>query len=72
MMGPVAPPLLAAGYAVLLLDARCRSHGDGESFTSLPGFAANIAAGLAWLRLPPDIDPDRLALGCYVCAASSR
>ena len=72
MMWPVAPPLLAAGYAVLLVDARCHGHSDGESFTSLPRFAEDIAAGLAWLRLQPGIDPQRLALiGHSVGAAAA-
>jgi uncharacterized protein len=62
MMWPVAPPLLAAGYAVLLVDARCHGHSDGEAFTSMPKFAEDIAAGLAWLRQHPRIDPGRLAL----------
>jgi dipeptidyl aminopeptidase/acylaminoacyl peptidase len=54
--------VLAAGYAVLLVDARCHGHSDGEAFTSMPKFAEDIAAGLAWLRQHPRIDPGRLAL----------
>ena len=62
MMGSVVPPLHAAGFAVLLLDARCHGRSDDEAFTSLPRFAEDIAAGLAWLRTQPDIAADRLAL----------
>ena len=62
MMWPVVPPLQAAGFAVLLLDARCHGRSDDEPFTSMPRFAEDIAAGLAWLRTQPDIDADRLAL----------
>ena len=62
MMWPIAPPLVAAGYAVLLVDARCHGHSDNEAFTSMPRFAEDIAAGLAWLRRHPRIDPKRLAL----------
>lgn len=62
MMWPVAPPLHEAGFAVLLIDARCHGHSDDEVFTSMPRFAEDIAAGLAWLRRQLDIAPDRLAL----------
>ncbi len=62
MMGSVVPPLHAAGFAVLLLDARCHGRSDDEAFTSLPRFAEDIAAGLAWLRTQPDIAANRLAL----------
>ncbi len=72
MMGAVIPPLHAAGFAVLLIDARCHGESDDESFTSMPRFAEDIAAGLAWLRLQPDIDPHRLALiGHSVGAAAA-
>ena len=62
MMGSVVPPLHAAGFAVLLLDARCHGQSDGESFTSMPRFAEDIAAGLTWLRAQPGIAADQLAL----------
>lgn len=62
MMWPVVPPLHDAGFAVLLVDARCHGRSDGEAFTSMPRFAEDIAAGLAWLKRQPDIAPDRLAL----------
>ena len=72
MMGPVVPPLHAAGFAVLLIDARCHGRSDGEAFTSMPRFAEDIAAGLAWLRQQPGIAPDRLALlGHSVGAAAA-
>jgi len=61
-MAPVVAPLQAAGFAVLLIDARCHGRSDDEDFTSLPRFAEDIAAGLAWLRRQPGIDSDRLAL----------
>ena len=62
MMASVVPPLHAAGFAVLLLDARCHGSSDDEAFTSLPRFAEDIAAGLAWLRTQPGIAGDQLAL----------
>jgi len=72
MMSSVIPPLHAAGFAVLLLDARCHGESDDESFTSMPRFAEDIAAGLAWLRLQPDIDAHRLSLiGHSVGAAAA-
>lgn len=72
MMWPVVPPLHTAGFAVLLLDARCHGRSDDEPFTSMPRFAEDIAAGLAWLRLRPGIAGDRLALlGHSVGAAAA-
>ncbi len=62
MMGAVAAPLHAAGFAVLLLDARCHGNSGDEPFTSMPRFAQDIAAGLAWLRTQPGIAADQLAL----------
>ena len=71
-MWPVVPPLHAGGFAVLLVDARCHGRSDDEAFTSMPRFAEDIAAGLTWLRLQPDISPDRLALlGHSVGAAAA-
>lgn len=71
-MWPVAPPLVAAGFAVLLLDARCHGGSDDEAFTSMPRFAEDIAAGLAWLGARPEVRADRLALiGHSVGAAAS-
>lgn len=72
MMWPVVPPLHAAGFAVLLIDARCHGRSDDEPFTSMPRFAEDIAAGLAWLRGRPEIASDRLALlGHSVGAAAA-
>jgi pimeloyl-ACP methyl ester carboxylesterase len=62
MMLPVVAPLRAAGFAVLLLDARCHGRSDDEDFASMPRFAEDIAAGLAWLRRRPGIDAGRVAL----------
>ncbi|ABD86766.1 alpha/beta hydrolase [Rhodopseudomonas palustris] len=71
-MWPVVPPLHEAGYAVLLIDARCHGRSDDEAFTSMPRFAEDIAAGLRWLRGRPGIAPDRIALlGHSVGAAAT-
>jgi len=61
-MWPVVQPLHAAGFAVLLIDARCHGLSDGEAYTSMPRFAEDIAAGLRWLRAQPGIAGDRIAL----------
>ncbi|HEY9191877.1 MAG TPA: alpha/beta fold hydrolase [Methyloversatilis sp.] len=72
MMWPVAPPLHQAGFAVLLIDARCHGRSDDDDFTSMPRFAEDIAAGLEWLRQQPEVAPDRLALlGHSVGAAAA-
>jgi pimeloyl-ACP methyl ester carboxylesterase len=72
MMGPVVAPLHAAGFAVLLVDARCHGHSDDETFTSMPRFAEDMASGLAWLRRQPNVDAHRLALlGHSVGAAAA-
>ncbi|APW46604.1 alpha/beta hydrolase [Rhodoferax antarcticus] len=61
MQGCLAP-LHAAGLGVLLLDARCHGRSDAEPFTSLPRFAEDIEAGLAWLATQPLVDARRLAV----------
>ena len=71
-MLPAVAPLHAAGYAVLLLDARCHGNSDGEPFTSLPRFAQDIEAGLNWLQRQPAVDGTRLAvIGHSVGAAAA-
>jgi pimeloyl-ACP methyl ester carboxylesterase len=61
-MLPVVAPLHAAGFAVLLIDARCHGESDDEPFTSLPRFAQDIEAGLDWLHLQKNVDPSRLTV----------
>ena len=62
LMLPAAAPLHAAGFAVLLLDARCHGASDDEDFTSLPRFAEDIETGLDWLKQQPGVDGARLAI----------
>jgi len=62
MMLPLAAPLHAAGYSLLLVDARCHGRSDGDTFASLPRFAEDIEAGLAWLRRQPGVDPAALGV----------
>lgn len=79
MMLPLAAPLHAAGYSLLLLDARCHGQSDGDSFASLPRFAEDIEAGLVWLAVQGEVDPRRLGIvghsvgaGAALLAASRR
>jgi pimeloyl-ACP methyl ester carboxylesterase len=62
LMLPALAPLHAAGYAVLLIDARCHGRSDAATFTSLPRFAEDIEAGLDWLGQQNSVDAGRLAL----------
>ena len=62
LMLPALAPLHAAGYSVMLLDARCHGNSDDEVFTSLPRFAQDIDAGLDWLRWQPEVDDQRLVV----------
>lgn len=62
MMSACIAPIRAAGYSVLLLDARCHGLSDDEPFTSLPRFAQDIEAGLDWLAAQPQVDRSRLAV----------
>ena len=62
MMISSAAPLSHAGFAVLLLDARCHGASGDEAFTSLPRFAEDIEAGLDWLALTPEVDAARLSV----------
>ncbi len=59
---PAVEPLLAAGFAVMLLDASCHGESGDEAFTSLPRFAEDIATGLEALCAHPAVDRDRIAL----------
>lgn len=72
MMLPLAAPLHAAGFALLLLDARCHGGSDDDRFASLPRFAEDIEAGLAWLAVQPTVDGGRLGIiGHSVGAAAA-
>jgi len=50
-MLPLAAPLHAAGFAVLLFEARCHGRSEEDSFASLPRFAEDCAAAVDWLRI---------------------
>ncbi|MDX9842752.1 MAG: alpha/beta fold hydrolase [Aquabacterium sp.] len=62
LMLPAAPWLHEAGLALLVLDARGHGLSSAVDFQSLPRFAQDVEAGLAWLRQQPEVDASRLAL----------
>lgn len=79
MMLPVAGPLHAAGFSVLLIDARSHGGSDADTFSSLPRFAEDLEQAVDWLRRRPEADPDRIAMlghsvgaGAALLAASRR
>lgn len=79
MMLPLAPALHAAGYAVLLIDARCHGASDADDFASLPRFAEDAEHAFDWLARLPGIDARRIALlghsvgaGAVLLAASRK
>lgn len=62
MMLPLAAPLHAEGFSLLLVDARCHGQSDGDSFASLPRFAEDIDAALRWLAARPEVDAQALGV----------
>ena len=68
---PLAPPLHAAGFSVLLIDARCHGKSDEDSFASMPRFAEDLGHAIDWLAARDDIDPRAIAaVGHSVGAAA--
>lgn len=53
---PLARRLWSGGFSLLMLDARCHGESDDDSFASLPRFAEDIEAGLAWLDAERGLD----------------
>ena len=49
-MLPLARPLQAAGWQVLVFDARNHGVSDADSFSSMPRFAEDMDAALDWVR----------------------
>jgi alpha-beta hydrolase superfamily lysophospholipase len=70
MMLPLAQPFHTAGMDVLIYDARNHGQSDGDSFSSLPRFAEDLAKVLEWLQ---QHSPDHqvVVLGHSVGAAAS-
>ncbi len=61
-MLPLAGPLHAAGFGLLLVDARCHGRSDDDRFASLPRFAEDIESALDWLGAQPGVDVGRLGV----------
>jgi uncharacterized protein len=59
---PAAPAVIEAGHSMLFIDARGHGRSDAAEFMSMPRFAEDLEAGIAWLRERPDVDADRIAL----------
>jgi len=79
LMLPLAPPLHAAGLALLFIDTRCHGASDDDTFASLPRFAEDTVHAVDWLAARSDIDSSRIALlghsvgaGAVLLAASWR
>lgn len=53
LMLPVGRPLQAAGWNVLLFDARNHGDSDADTFSSMPRFAEDAEAALDWVRARP-------------------
>ncbi|MDI5919489.1 alpha/beta fold hydrolase [Halomonas sp. LR5S13] len=71
LMLPLARPLQAAGWNVLLFDVRNHGESDADSFSSMPRFAEDTEAALAWLRARPGMaDAPVALLGHSVGAAA--
>lgn len=71
LMLPVARPLQAAGWNVLLFDARNHGDSDADTFSSMPRFAEDTEAVLEWLRARPGMrDAPVALLGHSVGAAA--
>ena len=47
---PLARPLQALGWQVLMFDVRNHGESDSDTFSSMPRFAEDIDAALAWLQ----------------------
>jgi len=72
MMLPLARPLQAAGFTVLLIDARNHGASDGDTFSSMPRFAEDLDAAIDWLKTQPEVIPGQIAvIGHSVGAAAA-
>lgn len=69
---PLAQPLHEAGFALLLIDARCHGQSDEDSFASMPRFAEDLGHAIDWLNQRSDIALQAItAIGHSVGAAAS-
>jgi pimeloyl-ACP methyl ester carboxylesterase len=73
----LAPLLLKAGWNVLLFDVRNHGNSDSDTFSSMPRFAEDIDAALAWLHarhtaLPTALIGHSVGAAATLLAASRR
>ena len=61
-MLPAAPAVVGAGMPLLVIDARGHGRNQRTDFMSMPRFAEDVDAAVAWLRARSDVAPDRIAL----------
>jgi len=59
---PAAPAMTRAGLSMLFVDARGHGRSDAAEFMSMPRFAEDLQAAVAWLRERPDVDGARIGL----------
>jgi dienelactone hydrolase len=75
--GPIPFALVSRGFGVLVYDKRGTGRSSGSWRTvGLEPLAQDVAAGVAWLRKQPGIDPKRVGIygtseGGWVAAAAS-
>ena len=70
-MLPFASLLHAAGYQVLLVNARNHGNSDTDNYSSMPRFAEDIEHSLAWAKAQGHVDLGRIfLLGHSVGAAA--
>jgi peptidyl-prolyl cis-trans isomerase A (cyclophilin A) len=82
---PLIPALTQAGVSVLAIDLRGCGESTDQDGKQLDAAAENLypaavkdaAAGVAWLRARPDVDPDRISLvgasvGCSIALDYAR
>ncbi len=62
LMLPMARPLQAAGWNVLLFDVRNHGESGPDTFSSMPRFAEDTEAALEWLRARPGMGDAPVAL----------
>lgn len=67
---PLVPLLVSAGWNVLLFDVRNHGNSDEDSFSSMPRFAEDIDAAIAWLHQTHEQHPIAL-IGHSVGAAAT-
>jgi uncharacterized protein len=72
MMLPLARPVQAAGFTVLLIDVRNHGASDADTFSSMPRFAEDLDASIDWLKTQPEVLPGHIAvIGHSVGAAAA-